>query len=184
MKYKMGNFFSEYKSDIKSLSADKSKLKIGIFGSFAKNNFIFLENLKSGLIKRGYKNCSFSKDYEIYAVKDDSKNGDDINLAASEMLIDNSQAHILFFFREDDVNTPYNQSAIIEIAKIDERNMDNVLVLYEEEFTEKQCKTLFRGIISRHDKDKNWVQESFSKSDDNYTLDVASAFCYNCLLED
>ena len=85
---------------------------------------------------------------------------------------------------KDDVNTPYNQSAIIEIAKIDERNMDNVLIFYEEEFSEKQCKTLFRGIISRHDRDKNWVQESFSKSDEDYTLDVASSFCYNCLLED
>lgn len=169
------NFFSQYNLDKTFLSKDKSKLNIGIFGSFDENKIKILISLKKFLMKNGYKNSRMSLD----CPQSKSELTNVQNLEISEKLIDHSDIHILLFFK-DDKNPLCNESSKIELSKIDERHKKNVLIFIE---TETRNSTLCKGIIDRR-KGSSWENQEFEREDLDFVFESAAAYCYNCLLED
>ncbi|MBP2132817.1 hypothetical protein J2128_000738 [Methanomicrobium sp. W14] len=169
------DFFSPYKSDKIFLARDKSKVKIGIFGSFDDDKKYVLVSVRDFLKKEGYKNTKMSLD----CPQPKSKITDEENLEISEKLIEYSNIHIIFFFH-DDKNPQCNESAKIELSKIDERHKKNVLIFAENGTTNG---SLCRGIIARG-KQNSWDNEDFKKGDLDFVFDTAISYCYNCLLED
>jgi hypothetical protein len=138
------NNLSRLQKKYPGIPAKKSAWKVGIFGSFSTRNKKFLTSLKEFLKDNGYyARVSEDLEEEYPRRKDEGKY--EYSRRLSELLIEKSQVHIVFFFLETEGEHNINQSASMEFEILNQEQCPNVMIIHEKQSLE-QCKSVFRGL--------------------------------------
>jgi len=161
------DIFTQVQLAIGIRSLERSKYAIGIFGSFNRENKIYLISLKEFLNSHGYK-ARISEDYEMSYPLKKNETKYQYSRRMSEMLIEHSDVYIIFLFYENEKDHNINQSACMEIEILNQRNKPCVLVFHEEHCYE-QCKSVIKGLIGGsfyHPRPvNNWRWDIFTRYD-------------------
>lgn len=94
----------------------RETITIGIFGSFATEYLQVLQEAQECLIDQGFRNVKLSSDLEQDNLQHEDESEDDYNLRLSDLLVDTSEIHIFFFFRQNDDPVNINESSLMELT--------------------------------------------------------------------
>ncbi|MBN2733862.1 MAG: hypothetical protein JXQ82_03270 [Methanomicrobiaceae archaeon] len=158
------------------LEIEKKSVQIGIFGSFQRIEQLKL--CKEYLFSKGYIHTRLSLDLEDKYSPKAGESRDEYNLKISEKLIETSDIHIIYFFKNCETDkVPVNESAVQEYRIMsDKSSPDKILVLIEEKTS---FSGLTRGLISRND---GYVTHMNFKSVDE-TFRPVSNHCLKCIIK-
>jgi len=160
----------------------KDELAIGLFGSFRRSH---LEELKQHLREREGFTARIS--YDLKASHQQSFGEDDCayDFALAKALIEESQVHIIHFFREEDNEYGLNDSATLELGILYGLNAASpsksryTLILCEAGYDARNIGGMRRGI--RPYTQEAWRWHDFEGREE--AILHATQFCYDCLLD-
>lgn len=152
----------------------KQEVKINIYGAFSGGRIEKLKKLRDFLRKNGY-NARISTDLEEIYPRGENEGDDEYNRRISELFINDGDIHIFVFFTASEGEKDLNQSAAMELESIYRLGKDEYVIIYFEDGSWEQVRTLLRGLVRK----KGWDHEIFKEIEDIF--EDALSFCSNCI---
>ncbi len=152
----------------------KHEVKINIYGAFSRGRIEKLKKLRDFLRKNGY-NARISTDLEEIYPRGENEGDDEYNRKISELFINDGDIHIFVFFTASEDEKDLNQSAAMELESVYRLSKDEYVIIYFEKDSQKQVRTLLRGLVKR----EGWDHEIFKEIEDIF--EDALSFCNNCI---
>jgi len=152
----------------------KKEINISIYGAFSSGRINKLTKLRDYLRGHGY-NAKLSIDLEKEYPRKENESKEEYNRRISEILIRWGDIHIFVFFCEHEGEFNVNQSASMELEGVYRSGKCDCVVLYFEEGSLEQMRSLLRGLVSK----TGWDYEVFENIEDIF--DDAIGFCSNCI---
>jgi hypothetical protein len=175
------SFLSGLSEELGSPEDVKKRVNIGIIGSFRRPH---LEMLKEHLCDKEGFSARVSYDLQEQNPQQPDEDHSAYNVRMSECLIDESQVHIVYFFKEKENEHGINDSATYELGYLRAKRTSTpytghcVLILCENGYDARNIGAMRAGIRPKTQDEWDWYD--FEEPDDS--IGLATQFCYGCML--
>jgi hypothetical protein len=182
------NYFSEFKEAIELTQRKKRCVPIGIYGSFKRENIVYLYKLRDYLRDNNYFSL-MSLDLQRCCRRPPRMSEEEYNYKLTRIMTQINHIHIFFFFKENERDHNVNQSASIELGVLENMGERHVRIFYEKGYLE-QSSSPFRGMLSN--RKNEWPEDSFERRTDDknnivnydFILRTGLSFCYDRIFSD
>jgi hypothetical protein len=176
------SFLSGLNETFKSLEDVKTRINIGILGSFRRPH---VEMLKKHLCDEEGFTARLSYDLQEANPQLPGEGRPEYNVRMSERLIDGSHIHIVYFFEEEENEHGINDSATYELGYLRAARKHTqctgryVVLLCESGYNVRNIGAMREGIRPKTEGEWDWWD--FEEPADSILH--ATQFCYGCMLD-